>query len=68
MTVESPETNVKSEWFLSVNREYQARDPQLMKHLDKATKMATAFEKFTLHHVPREQNERANLLSKLATS
>ncbi|RDX93635.1 Pol polyprotein, partial [Mucuna pruriens] len=39
-----------------------------MKYLDKATKMAVAFEKFTLHHVPREQNERVDLLSKLATS
>ncbi|RDX87797.1 Gypsy retrotransposon integrase-like protein 1, partial [Mucuna pruriens] len=35
-------------------------------YLDKATKMAAAFEKFTLHHMPKEQNEKANLLSKLA--
>ncbi|RDX62189.1 hypothetical protein CR513_59500, partial [Mucuna pruriens] len=30
--------------------------------------MAATFEKFTLHHVPSEQNERANLLSKPATT
>ncbi|RDX63400.1 rnhA, partial [Mucuna pruriens] len=51
-----------------VNGEYQARDPKLMKYLDKATKMAATFEKFTLLHMPRGQNERAHLLSKLATS
>ncbi|RDX78296.1 Retrovirus-related Pol polyprotein from transposon 17.6, partial [Mucuna pruriens] len=51
-----------------VNGEYQVKDPQLMKYLDKATKMAATFEKFTLLHVLREQNEKADLLSKLATS
>ncbi|RDY04061.1 rnhA, partial [Mucuna pruriens] len=51
-----------------VNGEYQARDPQLMKYLERATRMVATFKKFTLHHVPREQNERVDLLSKLATS
>ncbi|RDX92743.1 rnhA, partial [Mucuna pruriens] len=51
-----------------VNGEYQVTDPQLMKYLERATRIAVTFEKFTLHHVPREQNERADLLSKLATS
>ncbi|RDX97626.1 hypothetical protein CR513_19581, partial [Mucuna pruriens] len=37
-----------------VNGEYQARNPQLMKYLDIATKMAATFEKFTLNCVPRE--------------
>ncbi|RDX90987.1 rnhA, partial [Mucuna pruriens] len=39
---------------VQVNGEYQARDPQLVKYLDRTTKLAAAFEKFTLHHVPRE--------------
>ncbi|RDY07848.1 hypothetical protein CR513_07988, partial [Mucuna pruriens] len=51
-----------------VNGEYQAKDPQLVKYLDITVKLAAAFEKFTPHHLPREQNERANLLSKLTTS
>ncbi|RDX90933.1 hypothetical protein CR513_27148, partial [Mucuna pruriens] len=51
-----------------VNGEYQAKDPQLIKYLKRAIGMATTFEKFTLHHVPREQNERADLLSKLTTT
>ncbi|RDX98911.1 hypothetical protein CR513_18099, partial [Mucuna pruriens] len=46
----------------------QARDPQLVKYLDRTAKLVTTFEKFTLHHVPREQNEWVDLLSKLATS
>ncbi|RDY02452.1 hypothetical protein CR513_14085, partial [Mucuna pruriens] len=33
-----------------VNGEYQARDPHLVKYLDRTIKLAIAFEKFTLHH------------------
>ncbi|RDX62146.1 Gypsy retrotransposon integrase-like protein 1, partial [Mucuna pruriens] len=40
-----------------VNREYQVRDPQLVKYWDRAIKMATSFKKFILLHVPHEQNE-----------
>ncbi|RDX87838.1 hypothetical protein CR513_30635, partial [Mucuna pruriens] len=50
-----------------VNSEYQPKDPQLIKYLERATRMAATFKKFTFHHVPREQNERADLLLKLAT-
>ncbi|RDX95029.1 Gypsy retrotransposon integrase-like protein 1, partial [Mucuna pruriens] len=35
-----------------------------MKYLERATRMVATFEKFTLHHVPRE----VDLLSKLATT
>ncbi|RDX84749.1 Retrovirus-related Pol polyprotein from transposon 17.6, partial [Mucuna pruriens] len=37
-----------------VNGEYQAKDPQLIKYLERATGMAATFKKFTLQHVPRE--------------
>ncbi|RDX73692.1 hypothetical protein CR513_46659, partial [Mucuna pruriens] len=47
-----------------VNGDYQARDPQLVKYWDKATKLATTFKKFTLLN----KNERVNLLSKLAST
>ncbi|RDX72152.1 hypothetical protein CR513_48386, partial [Mucuna pruriens] len=47
--------------------EYQTRDPQLVKYWEKARRMASTFESFTLIHVPRDQNERANLLAKLAS-
>ncbi|RDY04619.1 hypothetical protein CR513_11644, partial [Mucuna pruriens] len=39
-----------------VNGEYQAKDSQLIKYLKRVTRMAAIFEKFTLHHVPREAN------------
>ncbi|RDX92394.1 hypothetical protein CR513_25481, partial [Mucuna pruriens] len=48
-----------------VSGEYQARDPQLVRYLDRTTKLVAAFEKFTLHHVPKEQNKRTDLLLKL---
>ncbi|RDX62079.1 hypothetical protein CR513_59626, partial [Mucuna pruriens] len=50
--------------FKIVNREYQARDPQLIKYWDRAMKLVTSFKKFTLLHVLWEQSERADLLSK----
>ncbi|RDX66872.1 Gypsy retrotransposon integrase-like protein 1, partial [Mucuna pruriens] len=51
-----------------VNGEYQTRDPQLVKYWEKARKMASTFESFTLVHVPRDHNEQANLLAKLAST
>ncbi|RDX78897.1 Retrovirus-related Pol polyprotein from transposon opus, partial [Mucuna pruriens] len=51
-----------------VNVEYQARDPQLAKYREQAAAMASTFEKFALIHVPRNQNERADLLAKLAST
>ncbi|RDY11649.1 rnhA, partial [Mucuna pruriens] len=51
-----------------VNGEYQVRDPQLIKYWERALKMAATFKKFTLLHVPRDQNKRADLLSKLAST
>jgi len=47
---------------------FQARDPHLAKYLEKVQTMASKFEEFILVHVPREQNSKANLLSKLAST
>ncbi|RDX64038.1 hypothetical protein CR513_57448, partial [Mucuna pruriens] len=51
-----------------VNNKYQMRDPQLSKYKERAMKLAAYFEKFRLIHVPREQNKRADLLAKLAST
>ncbi|RDX58415.1 hypothetical protein CR513_62272, partial [Mucuna pruriens] len=51
-----------------VNNEYQARDPQLSKYKERAVKLAAYFERFKLVHVPREHNERVDLLAKLAST
>ncbi|RDY04814.1 Gypsy retrotransposon integrase-like protein 1, partial [Mucuna pruriens] len=51
-----------------VNGEYQAKDPRLAKYKERAKTMAALFESFRLFHVPRDQNERADLLAKLAST
>jgi hypothetical protein len=51
-----------------VSGEYQAKDPQLAKYLEKVKSLATQFNMFKLVYVPRDQNSRADLLSKLAST
>nr|KYP57086.1 Retrovirus-related Pol polyprotein from transposon 17.6 [Cajanus cajan] len=47
---------------------FQAKDPQLARYLEKVKIMSANFTKFSLNHVPREPNSRADLLSKLAST
>ena len=61
---------VKSDSLLvtwQVTDEYQAKDPHLASYLRYVTILKAIFSTFDLIHVPREQNSRANLLSKLAS-
>jgi ribonuclease HI len=51
-----------------VSGEFQAKDPQLIKYLEAVHKWTKCFNSFQLVHVPREQNVRADLLSKLAST
>ncbi|XP_068498264.1 uncharacterized protein [Phaseolus vulgaris] len=51
-----------------VTGEYKAKDPQLASYLRYVKILRAAFSAFDLIHVPREQNSRAYLLSKLASS
>ncbi|KAK2372840.1 hypothetical protein QL285_073931 [Trifolium repens] len=46
----------------------RSQDPQLIKYLEKVESLASQFEHFELIYVPREQNARADLLSKLAST
>ncbi|RDX87393.1 Retrovirus-related Pol polyprotein from transposon 17.6, partial [Mucuna pruriens] len=50
-------------WILIVKS-----DLKLVIDQDRAMKLVASFEKFTLLHVPREQNEKADLLLKLAST
>ncbi|XP_068486986.1 uncharacterized protein [Phaseolus vulgaris] len=62
---------VKSDSLLitrKVTREYQAKDPQMALYLWYLTLLRETFPIFELVHVPREQNARAYLLAKLASS
>ncbi|RDY10101.1 Retrovirus-related Pol polyprotein from transposon 17.6, partial [Mucuna pruriens] len=71
LEVEAKRLTAKSDSRLiigQVNGEYQAKDPRLAKYKERANKMAALFENFKLLHVPRDQNERADLLAKLANT
>ncbi|CAJ2642757.1 uncharacterized protein LOC123899916 [Trifolium pratense] len=51
-----------------VSGEFQAKDPQLIKYLHQVKSLSEHFDTFELLYVPREQNARADLLSKLAST
>jgi len=48
--------------------EFQAKDPQMAAYLEYVQLLKTSCTEFELIHVPREQNARADLLAKLASS
>lgn len=50
-----------------VSNQYQAKEPQLIKYLQKVQSLSSCSLSFEVEHIPHEQNFRANLLSKLAT-
>nr|KYP57243.1 hypothetical protein KK1_003501 [Cajanus cajan] len=47
---------------------YQAKDVLLQRYFLVASQQISSFDEFTIHHVPREQNTRVDLLSKLAST
>jgi hypothetical protein len=51
-----------------VSGEFQTKDLQLVKYLEMVRNVANYFNSFQLTYVPREQNARADLLSKLAST
>ena len=51
-----------------VTGEYQAKDSQMAAYLEYVQVLKKSFAVFKLVHVPREQNARADLLAKLASS
>jgi len=51
-----------------ITGEYQAKDPQMAAFLEYVRILKEAFAIFELVHIPREQNIRADLLAKLASS
>jgi len=51
-----------------VTGEYQAKDPQMVAYLEYVQVLKESFEVFEIVHVPKEQNARVDLLTKLASS
>jgi len=69
--LEAHHLSAKSDSLLvtgQVTDEYQAKDPQLASYLRYVNILKDAFYTFDLVHVHKEQNSRADLLSKLASS
>jgi len=54
--------------FGQVTGSFQTKDPQLLMYLERVRHLTQKFESFKLAHVPREQNSRADLLVKLAST
>jgi ribonuclease HI len=51
-----------------IKGEYQAREPLLQRYLAKVKESLLGLSKFEIKHIPREENSRADLLSKLAST
>ena len=51
-----------------VRGDFQAKEPQFVKYVWKIKKMIEEFKAYTIEHIPQEQNFRADLLSKLAST
>nr|KYP65478.1 Retrovirus-related Pol polyprotein from transposon 17.6 [Cajanus cajan] len=51
-----------------LNGTYQAKDTLLQRYFQIASQQISSFDEFAIHHVSREQNARADLLSKLAST
>nr|KYP43548.1 Uncharacterized protein Mb2253c family [Cajanus cajan] len=47
---------------------YQTKDTLLQRYFHAESQRISSFDEFTIHHVPREQNAKADLLSKLAST
>ncbi|XP_061353080.1 uncharacterized protein LOC133297872 [Gastrolobium bilobum] len=64
--IESPE-GVSVEYSIQMSS-YQAKGPLLIKYLDPAKQLTAEFEKVDISHIPRNENGRADILSKLAST
>lgn len=50
-----------------MNENFQVKDEHLLRYFHKSITIAKEFEQFTLQHIPREENTRADMLSKLSS-
>lgn len=53
---------------MQVNGKYEAKEEKMAKYLRMVKAMMTTFEEFQAQHVPRDQNKKADALSKLASA
>ncbi|XP_014522518.1 uncharacterized protein LOC106779014 [Vigna radiata var. radiata] len=50
-----------------MTEEFQVKDDQLLRYFHKANALAKEFHLFTIKHIPRGENSRADMLSKLSS-
>ncbi|GJT95375.1 reverse transcriptase domain-containing protein [Tanacetum coccineum] len=51
-----------------VNGTYVAKEPNMVKYLEKVKNLASTFQEFTIKQVPRGENKKADALSKIAST
>ncbi|XP_017420172.1 uncharacterized protein LOC108330177 [Vigna angularis] len=51
-----------------MNGEFQVKEEQLLRYFYKATTLAKLFDRINIRHIPRENNTRVDILSKLSSS
>ncbi|BAT75480.1 hypothetical protein VIGAN_01334800 [Vigna angularis var. angularis] len=50
-----------------MNGDFQVKEEQLLRYFHRATELARSFDKVDIQHIPREENTRADMLSKLSS-
>ncbi|XP_014496659.1 uncharacterized protein LOC106758229 [Vigna radiata var. radiata] len=50
-----------------MNGEFQVKEDHMLKYFHRASSLVATFEKVEIQHIPREQNTRADVLSKLSS-
>ncbi|GJR72596.1 reverse transcriptase domain-containing protein [Tanacetum coccineum] len=69
MGVKNLQANVDSKLVANqVNGVYMAKEPGMIKYLDKVKNLASAFKEFSIKQVPRGENKKADALSKMAST
>ncbi|GJR22197.1 reverse transcriptase domain-containing protein [Tanacetum coccineum] len=68
MNISNIEVKVDSKLVASqINRSYEANKDNMIKYLEKAKEYASGFKSFSIENIPRNMNQKANVLSKLAS-
>nr|GEV65699.1 reverse transcriptase domain-containing protein [Tanacetum cinerariifolium] len=67
--VKNLQANVDSKIVANqVNGTYVAKEPGMIKYLEKVKNLASAFKEFSIKQVPRGENKKADALSKMAST
>nr|GEV30003.1 reverse transcriptase domain-containing protein [Tanacetum cinerariifolium] len=67
--VKNLQANVDSRLVTNeVNGTYVAKDPGMIKYLEKVKNLASTFKEFSIKQVPRGENKKADALSKMAST